>query len=132
MSKLELQLVVAEIQSSYDLKDIIERDIVRFVFISGVFPGFCPRKSLAFWCFNNQRTIKFYPNDSGGRQEVNLQNPGCVTKKGTVLHELLHAIGFMHEQSRPERDNFVEIVYKNIKPGETSFLFSSPGIFSEF
>ncbi|XP_059054050.1 zinc metalloproteinase nas-1-like [Achroia grisella] len=53
----------------------------------------------------------------GGRQEVNLQSPGCVTKKGTVLHELLHAIGFMHEQSRPERDDFVNVMYNNIKPG---------------
>ncbi|XP_026755052.2 hatching enzyme 1.2-like isoform X2 [Galleria mellonella] len=53
----------------------------------------------------------------GGRQEVNLQSPGCVTKKGTVLHELLHAIGFMHEQSRPERDDFVNIIYNNIRPG---------------
>ncbi|RVE53981.1 hypothetical protein evm_001384 [Chilo suppressalis] len=53
----------------------------------------------------------------GGRQEVNLQAPGCVSKKGTVLHELLHAVGFMHEQSRPERDDFVNVVYNNIKPG---------------
>ncbi|KAG6455326.1 hypothetical protein O3G_MSEX009148 [Manduca sexta] len=53
----------------------------------------------------------------GGRQEVNLQAPGCLTKKGTVLHELLHAVGFMHEQSRPERDDFVYVRYQNIKPG---------------
>lgn len=53
----------------------------------------------------------------GGRQEVNLQAPGCVSKKGTILHELLHAVGFMHEQSRPERDQFVDIKYSNIKPG---------------
>ncbi|CAH2237519.1 zinc metalloproteinase nas-13-like [Pararge aegeria] len=54
---------------------------------------------------------------TGGRQEVNLQAPGCVSKKGTILHELLHAIGFLHEQSRPERDDFVYIQYSNIKPG---------------
>ncbi|XP_053617150.1 hatching enzyme 1.2-like [Plodia interpunctella] len=53
----------------------------------------------------------------GGRQEVNLQSPGCLTKKGTVLHELLHAIGFMHEQSRPERDDYVSVWYNNVKPG---------------
>lgn len=54
----------------------------------------------------------------GGRQEVNLQAPGCVSKKGTILHELLHAIGFMHEQSRPDRDDHVRIYYNNIKPGK--------------
>ncbi|KAI8442421.1 hypothetical protein MSG28_005935 [Choristoneura fumiferana] len=53
----------------------------------------------------------------GGRQEVNLQNPGCVSKKGTVLHELLHAVGFMHEQSRHERDDYVDVRYDNIKAG---------------
>ncbi|CAH0713880.1 unnamed protein product, partial [Brenthis ino] len=53
----------------------------------------------------------------GGRQEVNLQTPGCVSKKGTVLHELLHAIGFMHEQSRPDRDSHIKIHYNNIKNG---------------
>ncbi|XP_048482543.1 protein SpAN [Plutella xylostella] len=53
----------------------------------------------------------------GGRQEVNLQTPGCVSLKGTVLHELLHALGFMHEQSRPERDHFVTVHYRNIRIG---------------
>ncbi|XP_045539227.1 hatching enzyme 1.2 [Papilio machaon] len=53
----------------------------------------------------------------GSRQEVNLQTPGCLSKKGTVLHEILHAVGFTHEQSRPERDDYVTINYNNVKPG---------------
>ncbi|KAG8040201.1 hypothetical protein G9C98_000771 [Cotesia typhae] len=55
----------------------------------------------------------------GGRQDVNLQVPGCVVKKGTVIHELMHAVGFVHEQSRYDRDEFVEIQWQNIKPGNT-------------
>ncbi|XP_045454209.1 zinc metalloproteinase nas-13-like, partial [Melitaea cinxia] len=63
----------------------------------------------------------------GGRQEVNLQSPGCVSKIGTVLHELLHAVGFMHEQSRPERDDFVTVNYNNIKSGsEINFRKEDP------
>ncbi|XP_072934624.1 hatching enzyme 1.2-like [Epargyreus clarus] len=63
----------------------------------------------------------------GGRQEVNLQSPGCVSKKGTILHEILHAVGFMHEQSRHERDDFVTILYQNIKPGsENNFKKADP------
>ena len=35
----------------------------------------------------------------GGRHEVGLEQNGCVTLKITV-HELLHALGIKHEQSR--------------------------------
>ena len=54
----------------------------------------------------------------GGRQDVNLQVPGCVTKKGTVIHELMHAVGFLHEQSRYERDEFINIQWHNIMRGK--------------
>ncbi|XP_075147837.1 hatching enzyme 1.2-like [Haematobia irritans] len=51
----------------------------------------------------------------GGKQEVNLQTPGCLSKPGTAMHELMHVLGFLHEQNRQERDSFVDIQYKNIK-----------------
>ena len=37
-----------------------------------------------------------------GRQELNLQKSGCVFA-GVVEHEMLHALGTWHEQSRPDR-----------------------------
>lgn len=51
----------------------------------------------------------------GGKQVVNLQSPDCTTLFGTVLHELLHAVGFFHEQNREERDGFVYIRTENIE-----------------
>lgn len=42
---------------------------------------------------------------------------GCFGAEGRVLHELLHAAGMFHEQSRPDRDKFIDIHYDNIVKG---------------
>ena len=52
-----------------------------------------------------------------GSQNVSIEIDGCMFK-GTVVHELLHAAGFQHEQSRPDRDRYLNVYYKNIIPGE--------------
>ena len=48
-----------------------------------------------------------------GGQNVNL-GENCGKTKGVVMHELLHALGFYHEQSRPDRDKYIEIMWENI------------------
>ncbi|RXG57268.1 Zinc metalloproteinase nas-4 [Armadillidium vulgare] len=53
---------------------------------------------------------------AGGRQEINYPQ-WCIDTFGSVLHELYHCLGFLHEQSRPDRDDYVEIVWDNIKEG---------------
>ncbi|KAG5682266.1 hypothetical protein PVAND_011630 [Polypedilum vanderplanki] len=68
-----------------------------------------------------------------GEQKVNLQSPGCVTKTGTVVHELLHVLGFLHEQNREDRDKFVKIIEGNIRNGyEVNFKKAESGETSSF
>jgi hypothetical protein len=53
----------------------------------------------------------------GGGQVVLIKD-GCGV--GSVSHEILHSLGFWHEQSRCDRDSYVEILYNNIQSGFSS------------
>jgi hypothetical protein len=53
----------------------------------------------------------------GNAQTVNLTS-GCAGHMGIVAHEILHALGMWHEQSRCDRDDFVNIHLNNVIPGE--------------
>jgi hypothetical protein len=56
----------------------------------------------------------------GGEQTIELSG-GCDA--GRTIHEIFHAVGAWHEQSREDRDSFVRIVWENIEPGEeTNFI----------
>ncbi|XP_044270605.1 hatching enzyme 1.2-like isoform X1 [Tribolium madens] len=57
----------------------------------------------------------------GGAQIVSLQppdatSPNCLGTEGRAVHELMHALGVFHEQSRWDRDKFVKIHMDNIIP----------------
>eukprot|EP00058_Branchiostoma_floridae_P007753 XP_002593241.1 hypothetical protein BRAFLDRAFT_120123 [Branchiostoma floridae] len=55
-------------------------------------------------------------------QQVVSINDACLfatsNPVGVILHELGHVLGLYHEHSRPDRDEFVDILVNNIRPGE--------------
>ncbi|KAI1289139.1 Astacin-like metalloprotease toxin 1 [Halotydeus destructor] len=54
----------------------------------------------------------------GGLQKLSLAK-GCL-KTGTILHELMHAIGFYHMHCRTDREQYLTVHYENIRKGSES------------
>ncbi|XP_077998339.1 uncharacterized protein LOC144451387 isoform X2 [Glandiceps talaboti] len=58
-----------------------------------------------------------------GYQQYISFGEGCLQNVGTAIHEMLHALGFFHEHSRCDRDDYIDINYDNVQAGmEYNFL----------
>ena len=49
-----------------------------------------------------------------GKHAFNLGIEGCFLKS-TIVHELLHVLGVSHEQTRPDRDQYLTVNWKNME-----------------
>lgn len=66
----------------------------------------------------------------GGYQLLTLSPDSRCLTVGTIMHEMLHTLGVEHEQSRPDRNKYIDVHNPNVqngKPlswsvGETKFI----------
>ena len=78
------------------------------------FQGGCLIRDFACRCFSPLGYVRTY------RRVISL-NKNCW-HRGIVLHHLMHALGFTHENNRPDRDYFVRVIWDNIEEGN-SFVY---------
>lgn len=65
------------------------------------------------------RSCSSFVGRSKGRQVVDLSSL-CTEALGDIQHKVLHALGVFHEHSRPDRDNYVQVIWDNIIPNMRS------------
>ncbi|XP_032808037.1 astacin-like metalloendopeptidase isoform X2 [Petromyzon marinus] len=85
--------------------------------------------------FNYRTCVRFVPRDNEADYLAFYPVMGCYSlmghhrgmqivslderclQKGIIQHELLHSLGFWHEQARSDRDQFVSVQWDDIIPG---------------
>src|SRR5690606_23206778 len=58
-----------------------------------------------------EEVCQSYLGKKGGPQEIRLHEH-CTS--GQIIHELLHALGFVHEHNRADRDQYIHIHWENV------------------
>lgn len=73
-----------------------------------------------------------YVGRTGGEQVVSLQKEDCFSR-GTIIHELIHALGYDHMQNHSRRDKYITINWNNILNGaKQNFERVNPKAYSNY
>lgn len=63
---------------------------------------------------NDQGTCYSEVGRKGGVQYIRCHLEGHMFNKGSIMHEIGHAIGFNHEHQRYDRDNYLDLANKSL------------------
>ncbi|ESO89257.1 hypothetical protein LOTGIDRAFT_106252, partial [Lottia gigantea] len=110
-----------EIDNTYDHVQRMEMKLAMDEFQNKTCVRFVPRTDEPDYIRIRSDTGCFSPVGRRGGQQLVSIGPGCDSK-GTIMHELMHTLGFWHEHSRPDRDTYITIIWDNIPQiHETNF-----------
>ena len=68
-------------------------------------------------CWSNIGKIKL-SEETSFQHKLSLDSY-CLNQT-IIIHELLHALGIIHEHQRPDRDSWIELNMQNMKKGDSS------------
>ncbi|XP_077452962.1 high choriolytic enzyme 2-like [Stigmatopora argus] len=112
--RIYVPYVISTLYTSRE-RSVIERGLQSFSDISCIrFTPHSGQKDYIHIVSNNG--CYSYVGRHGSAQTLSLDRHGCLYH-GTVQHELLHALGFNHEQCRSDRDQHIRILWQNIQSG---------------
>ncbi|XP_028304058.1 high choriolytic enzyme 1-like [Gouania willdenowi] len=112
--KVYVPYVIASHFSSRE-RSIIERGLQSFTSVSCI--RFVQRTNQRdYLSIQSKSGCYSYVGRRGYSQTLSLDRQGCMYHN-TVQHELLHALGFNHEQCRSDRDQHIKILWHNIQSG---------------
>ena len=80
----------------------------------------CSRYYLCFFIHPSSSCSSPVGYRNGRQNDISLGG-GCQYL-GTTMHEIGHSIGLYHEQSRPDRDKYVRIIWNNIQRSTAVFF----------
>lgn len=51
-----------------------------------------------------------------GKQLILLDRDDC-SSFGKIAHEMMHTVGLRHEHNRPDRDDYIQVLFEDLPPG---------------
>jgi len=81
------------------------------------------QKDYVYFKNNGNNGCSSFVGRAGGKQNINVPD-WCGS--GSLVHEVMHALGFYHEQSRPDRRKSIKVKWFNIQLKQWGNFFVSP------